>query len=214
LRRASDPATPSVPFVEPVRVYVPVTVQIERGLLRAPPSPNRLIVPPAGVWRNFADSDLRLVRAIAVRFGPLSRSGAGEGEKLALWRHLIDDLRELAGAWTAEGEVADQVAVSAAWAVAMQMQAQLGEEHQNNGGRFVSFGADGWAMVPNGMGEWWRLSAINSVYEMAPLRRCRWCGYWFSLLHQRADNQFCCARHRSAFHQKRQPPSAPWPEVI
>jgi hypothetical protein len=184
-------------------------------VLTAPPSLTRVAAPPSsGLWRNFADSDLRLVKVIAGRYGPLTRSGAGEGERLTVWRHLIDDLRELAGAWTAEGEVGDRAAVNAAWAAAGRMQVQLAEEHQNNGGRFVSFNIDGWAMALNEMGQWWRLSAINSVYQLAPLRRCRWCGHWFSLNKYRADNQFCHARHRSAFHQRRQAPVAPWPEVI
>ena len=203
--------------VPPVRV--PLLVEIDRGVLWARPVvPNApLITPPDGTWRNFADTepnDLPQIGAIASRFGPLTPAAADKGEELTVWQNLIDDLRQLAGAWTANGDRGDSIAVSNASMSAERMQFHLCEAHQNNGGRFVSFGPGGWMMVTADMAQWWRLTAIRDVSEGAPLRRCRFCGSWFSLTGQRADNRFCSSRHRSAFHQKRQPPSEPWAEMI
>jgi hypothetical protein len=197
--------------------HMPAAVALRRGLLVAPPSASQITQPPPGSWRNLSETDprdRREVLAIAKRFGPLTEAGSVDGESLEAWRWLIDDLRQLAVAWKEDGEIADPVARGAAWTVAMQIQIRLVEAHQENGGRFCSYGAAGFGMVTRNMDQWWRLEAINAVYEQIPLRRCRFCGHWFSLKNQRADAGFGSPGCRSAFHQRRQPPSAPWAEIV
>jgi hypothetical protein len=209
---APSPLSFSLP---PTRL--PATTTIRRGELLAPPSASRITQPPPGAWRNLAGTDhrdRREIQAVARRFGPLSAAGSGDGESLELWRHLISELGQLAVAWTEDGANADPVAQGAAWAQAMVIQARLIDAHQDNGGRFVSYGAAGIGMVTRDMDQWWRLEALNALYEGYALRRCRFCGHWFSLKGQRADQGFGLPRCRSAFHQQRQPPSAPWAEVI
>jgi hypothetical protein len=208
---------PLIRVAEP-DIRFPLEIEIHRGVLWARSvGDDPFVSPPGGAWRNLADTDpadQRQIAAIAGRFGPLTRAAADKGEDLSVWRGVIDDLRQLTGAWTAEGDVAGGVEMAAARKVARSMQRQIAEDHQNKGGRFVSAGALGWALKTADMAEQWRLAAVSAVWELAPLRRCRFCGSWFSLGGSRADNSFCSPRHRSAFHQKRQPSSDLWAELI
>ena len=211
------PQSPSSLCFTVPSIDVPASVTIHRGVLLAPPSGNRITEPPPGSWRCFAETgpkDRRQIQAIAARFGPLTQTGSTTGEDLTLWSALIEDLGALAGGWTKDGEIADPVAHGAAWATATRIQIRLVEEHQGRGERFVSYGAGGIGIVTRDMDQWWRLTALNAVWEGYPLRRCRWCGLWFSLKHQRSDQQFGAPRCRSAFYQERIPPNRPWAELI
>jgi hypothetical protein len=154
---------------------------------------------------------LEQIAAVARRYGPLTGFGVTKGgESLTLWRELIGTLHELTTCWTLEGVLADPIAVSAASIAATELQVQILER----GGRFVPYGAAGIGLVPVDMDQWWRVAGMNAVFGYEPMRRCRFCGNWFSLANQRSDNGFCRVQHRDAFHQKRQLPSRLWAEVI
>jgi hypothetical protein len=205
-----------LPVVLPL-TRVPAAVTLKRGWLVTPPSAQRIQHPPGGAWRNLAatdPADRAQITAIAARWGALTAAGATDGEGVEEWSALIGELGTLAGAWTADGDPADPVKTGAAWSAAENMQARLVEEHQDSGGRFGAFGAQGFALLARDMATWWRLDAIFAVYERFPLRRCRWCGHWFSVKGRRSDQSFGSGRCRSAFHQDRPPPSAPWAQVI
>jgi hypothetical protein len=211
------PAVSALSFTPPPAWWLPATVTIRRGELLAPPSAAPTNQPPPGSWFNLAQTDpedRRQIAAVCRRFGPLTAAGSAGGESLEIWTRLIGELRLLAGAWTEAGDPADPVARGAAWAQAMALQIRVVDQHQDRGGRFVSYGAAGVGLVTIDMDEWWRLEALNALWEGFPLRRCRFCGHWFSLKGQRADQGFGSPRCRSAFHQNRKPPSAPWAEVI
>jgi hypothetical protein len=171
-----------------------------------------------GAWRNFADTDpgdLAQIEAVARRYGPLTDRGvAQDGEALGIWRELIETLRKLAGAWMDDGAVNDPVAVAAVSTIGMRLQAALVQQHQTQGGIFTSRGYGGIGLIPIDMAQWWTLSALNAVWKLAPLRRCRFCNCWFSLLGQRGDNGFCTHEHRTAFHRKSRPSSQLWAEMV
>jgi hypothetical protein len=207
----------AVPFAQP-HVFRPALVRIENDHLYAPPSAAPVLEPAPGAWRNIADTAadaLDEITAIAIRYGPLTGFGVRQGgEELRVWRELIEDVRLLTSTWTRTGAIAGPAPVGAAETAAMRMQFAIGREHQANGGGFVSYGRAGWGLLCTEMRQWWLLSAINAVYAGIPLRRCKHCGHWFSLAGQRSDAGFCSQRHRSGFHQRREPPALPWAEVI
>jgi hypothetical protein len=166
---------------------------------------------------NFATDtnqhDVGVLRAIAAEWGPLTREGADEskGEPQAGWRDLIRELRQLAGAWTQGGEEAACNRKMQVATLAMQVQSRLVAEHQREGGTFASFGAGGFGMVTLEMAQWWRLSALASVYAEASFKRCRFCGCWFTMQGRRGDARFCTERHRNYFHQGAKiPPAMGW----
>jgi hypothetical protein len=225
--RRYEPNITGPPTMLPIPLLLPpaktpVAVTIRRGSLTASPgiigvSIGDMPLPPSGAWRCFAETDpqdRRQIQAIAARFGPLTTGGWAAGERLALWTALINDLRPLTEAWTTSGLPSGPVERGAAWAKAEELQLRLVEEHQNSGGRFASFASFGIGPVLRDMDTWWRWEALNAVWEGHPMRRCKWCDLWFSLKGQRFDQGFHAPRCRSAFHQNRKPPTAPWAEVI
>jgi hypothetical protein len=208
----------TVPFGLPPRWFRPAVVQLINGHLWAPPSTEPVIAPPIGAWRNFVDmdpGDLAQIEAVARRYGPLTDRGVAKGgEDLAIWCDLIETLSELASAWRDDGAVAGAIATSFAEMTAMELQAALVKQHQAQGGVFISAGSSGIGLIPTDMAQWWTLSALNAVWRGAPLRRCRFCNCWFSLLGQRGDNGFCTQQHRTAFHRKSRPSSQLWAEMV
>jgi hypothetical protein len=207
--------SPPVPHTLPEGVFVPRIVRIDGDRLFAPPTATPIREPPRGGWRNLADiqpGDSRNIEAVAAWCGSLTEEGATEkGESLSTWGWLFEGLRVLAGAWTDEGDVTDEIEAAAARRSAHHLQAEIA---RNESARFVSAGPNGWALLTPNMHAWWTLAAINSVHQAAPFRRCRHCNGWFSLYGRRADAGFCCARHRSAFHQRLSPERASWVEAL
>jgi hypothetical protein len=187
------------PFTLP-EVLKPLLVRVDGGRLWAPPSTHAIVPPSPSAWRNFADTDPKNVgalRAIATEYGPLTVAGATEdGESLAIWRTLIRDLHRFARAWTVDGAEAAPARKVEIATFAMQVQDRLVQEHMAAHGRFASYGSAGFGMVTREMDQWWRLSALASVYAEAPFRRCRFCHCWFTMKGRRSDAGYCSERHR------------------
>jgi hypothetical protein len=217
LRKNAGMPNPHTPVMHPLctlpRIHRAMTVQIEKDQLWAPPSSEPILQPPAGAWFNLAFTDTKnpnLLRGIASEYGPLTPAGAdaARGEPLAHWHDLVIDLRQLAGAWTRTGELASSEKQNQAEAFAMRLQHQLVTAHHLRDGEFVSYGQAGFGMVCTEMGQWWRLSAIASVYARYPFRRCRYCNSWFTMAGRRGDAGYCSPIHRNYAAQGTKIPSA------
>jgi hypothetical protein len=200
------------PQFVPPRVFRPSLVRIERDRLWATPSTQPAVQPPPSAWRNFADTDPKhagMLRGIASEYGPLTPAASTEeGESLALWRELIRELRQLAGAWTRDGAEASHARKLEISTLAGQVQDRLAREHDAADGKYASFGSAGFGMVCTGMGQWWRLSAIASVYGESTFRRCRWCQCWFTMQGRRGDAGYCSELHRNYNAQQLRIPDA------
>jgi hypothetical protein len=198
---------------------VPADVRIRGGRLWAPSTGTPVKPPIAGAWMNFAGvdpDDLDEIERIGRRFGGLTpHARLDDGEDLAVWWTLITDLKTLAGAWTAEGAAADPVALGAAELAGYELQTAICNEHLDRGGRFRPWPDGGWGLLCTELAQWWRLVAIADVRALQPMKRCRYCGTWFSTADGRSDRGFCSSAHRSGFNQRRQPArSLYWSEVV
>jgi hypothetical protein len=197
--------------------WVPAAVVITGGWLCAPASDRAIRFPRPGSWRSLAETDPtdpQQIEAVATKFGPLTVPGAtAEGELLAVWEQVIGALQPLAAAWTADGDAQLSALVGPARLAAHKLQARILLDHQTAGGQFSVHAGGEWALNCLDMAAWWQLSAIRAVFDLAPMRRCRYCDGWFSLTGLRSDAGFCSPTHRSAFHQKRKS-SAFWAEAV
>jgi hypothetical protein len=194
--------------------WVPLVVRVfaERDTLQIVGSKLAVRLPPPGSWRSLAEMDATdpdQILAIASQFGPLTTSARSQaGESLHLWRWLIEEaLRPLTAAWSETGEVSELFLVEGAREAARALQQRILSGHLAGGGLF-EVGVDGqWVLQCRDTLTWWSLQGVQSVFHLEPMKRCRWCQTWFMAAGRRSDAGFCSRLHRSAFHQKRKPPS-------
>jgi hypothetical protein len=116
--------------------------------------------------------------------------------------------------WTKTGELVVPGIQVEPMIAAGRAQSRVVVEHKAAGGDYTAAGSQ-FAMLTVTIREWWLLSAVNSIYAEAPMRRCSWCRTWFTLQGRRIDAGYCRDLHRNYAAQKLKIPQGhTWADLV